>query len=58
MKLLVIGVHTDDCEYGIGGTAKLLADRGWEVEFLNLCPYKFSPNPEPDLQRSKEYEAP
>ena len=54
MKLLVIGVHTDDCEYGIGGTSKLLSDRGWEVEFFNLCPYKFSPNPETDLARSKE----
>lgn len=54
MKLLAIGVHTDDCEYGVGGTLKLLADRGWEVEIFNTCPYKFSPSPERDLAFSKE----
>ena len=53
-KLLVLGVHTDDCEYGIGGASKLLADKGWEVEFFNFCPYKFSPNPESDIIKSKE----
>ena len=54
MKILAIGVHTDDCEYGVGGTLKLLTDLGWEAEILNLCPYKFSPSPERDLAFSKE----
>ncbi len=30
-KVLILGVHNDDMEYGCGGTAKLLADAGCEV---------------------------
>lgn len=31
LKVLILGVHSDDMEYGCGGTAKLLADAGCEV---------------------------
>lgn len=40
IKVLAMGVHNDDCEYGIGGTAKLLADLGCEVYFsYMMSPY-------------------
>lgn len=39
-KVLVIGVHEDDCEYGMGGTAKLLSDYGCEILFVNTYPSK------------------
>ena len=39
MKVLSIGIHLDDCEYGMGGTAHLLAQRGASVTMLNLKPY-------------------
>lgn len=32
-KVLVLGVHSDDMECGVGGTARLLADAGCEVTF-------------------------
>lgn len=35
VKVLMIGAHNDECEYGCGGTAKLLCDKGCEVMFLN-----------------------
>ncbi len=38
MKVLVIGIHIDDCE-AMGGTAYLLSQKGAEVIFLNLKPY-------------------
>lgn len=41
-RILSIGVHGDDCEYGMGGTAKLLCDNGCEVYFLNILPKDFS----------------
>lgn len=40
MKALVIGVHMDDCEYGVGGTTALLTQKGVDVTFLNIKPYK------------------
>ena len=36
MKILSVGIHASDCEYGMGGTAALLAERGHEVLFVNL----------------------
>lgn len=38
-SVLVIGIHIDDCEFGAGGTIKLLADRGMDVTILNIKPY-------------------
>ena len=37
-SVLVIGIHIDDCEFGAGGTIKLLADRGMDVTILNIKP--------------------
>ncbi len=39
MKVLSVGIHMDDCEYGMGGTAALLAEQGAEITFLNIKPY-------------------
>ncbi len=36
-RVMVIGAHNDECEYGVGGVTKLLTDRGCEVRFLNPC---------------------
>ncbi len=36
-KALFIGAHNDECEYGTGGTAKLLSDLGVDVTFLNVA---------------------
>ncbi len=36
-KVLSISVHPDDSEYAMAGTAKLLADKGCEITFLNIC---------------------
>ena len=54
MKVLVIGVHIDDCE-SLGGTVKRLVDRGAEVTFLNIKPYMHykGRNPEADAQSMK-----
>ena len=38
MKILATGIHADDCEYGLGGTAALLCERGHEVLFVNPNP--------------------
>ena len=54
MRALAIGVHTDDCEFGIGGILAQLSQQGWEVEIHNLSPNKFSENPEENLVKSKE----
>ncbi|HOU11188.1 MAG TPA: PIG-L family deacetylase [Clostridiales bacterium] len=37
IKVLFIGAHNDDCEYGAGGAAVLLKDRGCETVFLNVA---------------------
>jgi LmbE family N-acetylglucosaminyl deacetylase len=34
---LFIGAHNDDCEYGAGGLAYLLAKKGYKVVFLNVA---------------------
>ena len=34
VKVLIIGAHNDECEFGCGGTAKLLHDKSCEVLFL------------------------
>ena len=40
IKVLAMGVHADDCECGVAGTAKLLADLGCDVYFTSLLsPY-------------------
>ncbi|MBE7025721.1 MAG: hypothetical protein E7408_06690 [Ruminococcaceae bacterium] len=36
MKALAISIHCDDTEYSIGGTLKLLAEKGWDVTVLNI----------------------
>ena len=36
MKVLIIGIHMDDCEYCAGGTAALLSQKGAEVVFRPL----------------------
>ncbi len=38
MKALSISIHVDDTEYSIGGTLKLLADKGCDVTILNITP--------------------
>ena len=38
-KVIALGVHNDDCEYSLGGTAKLLKDAGCDVKFVDV----FSP---------------
>lgn len=52
MNVLSIGIHMDDCEYGMGGAAYLLAQAGAEVTFLNIKPYMHykGGNPEADRQ--------
>ncbi|MBQ2709926.1 MAG: PIG-L family deacetylase [Clostridia bacterium] len=40
MKILVTGVHIDDCEGGVGGTTALLTRLGHEVVFLNIKQYQ------------------
>ncbi len=40
-KVLAIGIHEDDSEYSIGGTLKLLKDRGCDVTILNIMPNLF-----------------
>jgi len=39
MNVLVVGVHIDDCEFGVGGTTALLTKLGHEVTYLNIKPY-------------------
>lgn len=36
IRVLGLGVHTDDLDYSIGGTAMLLADAGCEVKFITM----------------------
>lgn len=36
-KVLFIGAHNDDCEYGAGGAAALLKSAGCETVFLNVA---------------------
>lgn len=36
-KILFIGAHNDECEYGTGGIAALLSHAGHEVMFLNVA---------------------
>lgn len=37
VKVMVIGAHNDECEYGIGGIAALLAEKGCDILFVNPC---------------------
>lgn len=50
--VLVIGIHIDDCEFGVGGTIKLLADHGLDITLLNIKPYMhyLGRNPQVDAQ--------
>ena len=36
-KALFIGAHNDDCEYGGGGLAYILSQKGYKVIFLNVA---------------------
>ena len=38
MKVMAIGIHNDDCEYGAGGILALLAKRGFDVTVVQLRP--------------------
>ena len=35
MKILAIGAHIDECEYGVGGISSLLVAGGHTVRFVN-----------------------
>ena len=39
MKILAVGIHIDDIEYGVGGTTALLTQKGHEVVYLNIQHY-------------------
>jgi len=52
-KVLSIGVHCDDCEGGMGGTAALLSENGCDVTFLYLTYNKLSQTPEKDEAQSR-----
>lgn len=41
-KIMFIGAHNDDCEYGTGGIAALLAQQGHELLFLNVACKRYS----------------
>lgn len=58
MNVLAIGIHMDDCEYGMGGTAQLLSQKGAEVTMLNIKPYMHDKggNPEADAQSMRAAE--
>lgn len=43
-KVLSISIHADDSEYAMGGTTKLLSDKGCEVTYLNICPDLSAPD--------------
>ena len=38
IKVLAVSIHPDDTEYSIGGTLKLLADKGCDVSILSITP--------------------
>ena len=46
--LLVISPHTDDAEIGLGGTLRLLADRGRRVWVVDLTRGELGTNATPD----------
>lgn len=52
MKAMAIGIHTDDTDASVGGTCTLLAQRGWDVTFVQLRPNIFDPDPEVNNARS------
>ena len=52
MKAMAIGIHTDDTDASVGGTCALLAQRGWDVTFVQLRPNIFDPDPEANNARS------
>ncbi len=51
-KALFIGAHNDDCEYAAGATSALLADKGYEIIFLNPAVRHRVPLPKEDFQRA------
>ncbi len=53
-KVLVIGIHVDDSEYSVGGTLKLLADKGCDVKILNITPNLRDPDRAASDKQSKE----
>ena len=40
LRALFIGAHTDECEYGPGGLAYLLHQKGVRTRFYNTCVYR------------------
>ncbi len=52
IKALAIGIHADDSEYSIGGTFKLLKDRGCDVTILNIIPDLLTENVEEHTKNS------
>ncbi len=35
IRVVMIGAHNDECEYGLGGVTRLLTDRGCRVKYIN-----------------------
>jgi len=52
MKAMFIGAHLDECEYGPGGTAALLVERGIECFFYNPATFLHEP-PTPEEMAMK-----
>ena len=53
MKILALGAHPDDIEYGCGGTFLKFARKGMDIYFMVLTKGEFGGNPE---TREKEQE--
>lgn len=55
-KILFIGAHNDDCEYGTGGVAALLNELGCETVFLNIACTRHDDFDEKTLARMNKQE--
>ena len=49
-KILSISIHADDSEYAMGGTTKLLTDKGCEVTYVSITPEMHS-----DVAKTERY---
>lgn len=55
-KVLFIGAHNDDCEYGAGGVAAMLSALGCETVFLNIACTRHAVFDEQTLARMNKQE--